>query len=153
MVAFVAVVLLLGVVLAACGESGPASAGGTLKAGLAFTTTGPSAALGDNVANGTRLAIKVVNDRGGLKIGGKSYKIESAEYSTDGKPDVGVSVSKKLIEQDQVQIIFGDCISTVALAQQPVIEKAAVPWITMASHADLTKDRKWTFRSNNIMTA
>jgi len=142
-----AVLLVSAVLVAGCA---PEKAG-TIKVGMAMTMSGPAARIGTNVANGVRMAVKHWNDEGGVKVGGKIYQIELVEYDTAMKPDQGVSATRRLIEQDKVVAIFGDCISTVALAQKPIVEAAGIPWMTMGSHPDLTKDSKYTFRSNNLI--
>jgi len=143
----IAIFLVLGgFLMAGCGPEEP----GVIKVGIAMTMSGPAAKVGTNVADGVKIAIKHFNDKGGVTVDGRQYIIELVEYDTAMKPEQGVSATKKLIEQDQVLVMFGDCISTVCLAQKPIIEAAGIPWITLGAHPDLTKDRKYTFRSNGI---
>ena len=138
--------VLGGFLIAGCGPEEP----GVIKVGIAMTTSGPAAHVGTGVANGAKIAIKHFNDKGGVTVSGRQYIIELVEYDAAMKPEQGVSATKKLIEQDQILVMFGDCISTVALAQKPIIEAAGIPWITFGAHPDLTKDRKYTFRSNGM---
>jgi ABC-type branched-subunit amino acid transport system substrate-binding protein len=115
----IAIFLVLGgFLMAGCGPEEP----GVIKVGIAMTTSGPAAKLGTNVADGVKIAIKHFNDKGGVTVDGRQYTIELVEYDTAMKPEQGVSATKKLIEQDQVLVMFGDCISTVCLAQKPIIE-------------------------------
>lgn len=143
----VAVFLVLsGFLMAGCGTKEP----GVIKVGIVMTMSGPAAKVGTNVADGIKIAIKHWNDKGGVTVGGRQYIIELVEYDSAMEPEQGVSATRKLIEQDQVLVMFGDCISTVALAQKPIIEAAGIPWITLGAHPDLTQDRKYTFRSNGL---
>jgi branched-chain amino acid transport system substrate-binding protein len=121
-----------------------------LKIGAAYSTGGPGGKLGGELLDGARLAVKYYNDeKGGLAIGGKKHKISLVEYNSNTNPQEGVSVVKRLIEQDKVPIIIGDCISAVVIAQQPVIEKARWPWIMAASAEILTTEGfKYTNRCN-----
>lgn len=123
---------------------------GIMKVGMVMSTSGPAAAVGGGIADGIRIAVKHWNDNGGITIGGQPYTIELIEYDSAMKPEQGVSATKKLIEQDQVLVMFGDCISSVALAQKPIIEEAGIPWITFGAHPGLTQDRKYTFRCNAL---
>ena len=138
--------VLSGFLMAGCGPEEP----GVIKVGIAMTMSGPAAKLGTNVADGVKIAIKHWNDKGGVTVDGRQYVIELVEYDTAMEPAQGVSVTRKLVEQDQVLVMFGDCISTVALAQKPIIEAAGIPWITLGAHPELTQDRKYTFRSNGL---
>jgi branched-chain amino acid transport system substrate-binding protein len=82
--------------------SGPASAQGTpVKIGLLATLEGPFAAGGADGMRGAELAIK---QRGGVVAG---RKIELIKASSDAKPDVAVNATRKLVEQDKVEIMVG----------------------------------------------
>jgi branched-chain amino acid transport system substrate-binding protein len=73
----------------------------TIKIGLLATLEGPFAAGGQDGMRGAELAVK---QRGGM-VAGK--KIEILKASSDAKPDVAVNATRKLVEQDKVQIMVG----------------------------------------------
>ena len=108
----VALLIVASFLVTGCGPKEP----GVIKVGLAATVSGPAAKTGEDVANGARMAVKHWNDLGGVTVDGRKYKIELIEYDNAGKPEQGVSATKKLIELDEVLVGFGDWISTVALA-------------------------------------
>jgi branched-chain amino acid transport system substrate-binding protein len=72
-----------------------------LKIGLLATLEGPFAAGGQDGMRGAELAVK---EKGGV-VAGK--KIELVKASSDAKPDVAVNATRKLVEQDKVQIMVG----------------------------------------------
>src|SRR5881409_3711068 len=72
-----------------------------VKIGLLATLEGPFAAGGQDGMRGAELAVK---QRGGM-VAGK--KIEIIKASSDAKPDVAVNATRKLVEQDKVQIMVG----------------------------------------------
>ncbi len=78
-----------------------ASAQDTIKIGLLATLEGPFAAGGQDGMRGAELAVK---EKGGV-VAGK--KIELVKASSDAKPDVAVNATRKLVEQDKVQIMVG----------------------------------------------
>ncbi len=78
-----------------------AQAQDVLKVGLLATLEGPFAAGGADGMRGAELALK---QRNGM-AGGK--KIEFVKASSDAKPDVAVNATRKLVEQDKVQIMIG----------------------------------------------
>ena len=75
--------------------------GTPVKIGLLATLEGPFAAGGADGMRGAELAIK---QRGGVVAG---RKIELLKASSDAKPDVAVNATRKLVEQDKVEIMVG----------------------------------------------
>ena len=73
----------------------------TLKVGLLATLEGPFAAGGQDAMRGAELALKARNGMAGGK------KIEFVKASSDAKPEVAVNATRKLVEQDKVQIMIG----------------------------------------------
>ena len=72
-----------------------------VKIGLLATLEGPFAAGGADGMRGAELAVK---QRGGSVAG---RKIEIIKASSDAKPDVAVNATRKLVEQDKVDIMVG----------------------------------------------
>src|SRR4249920_670250 len=81
--------------------AGTASAQQVVKIGLLATLEGPFAAGGQDGMRGAEMAVK---ERGGM-VAGK--KIEIIKASSDAKPDVAVNATRKLVEQDKVDIMVG----------------------------------------------
>jgi branched-chain amino acid transport system substrate-binding protein len=79
----------------------PAFAQETLKLGTLATLEGPFTVLGQDGMRGVELALKERN----YMAGGK--KIELIKGSSNGSPDSAVSATRKLVEQDKVQILVG----------------------------------------------
>jgi len=87
--------------LAAVAGTAWAQTGQPVKIGLLATLEGPFAAGG---ADGMRGAELAVMQRGGTVAG---RKIEIIKASSDAKPDVAVNATRKLVEQDKVDIMVG----------------------------------------------
>src|ERR1051325_2700300 len=81
--------------------SAAAQAQETVKVGLLATLEGPFAAGGQDGMRGAELAVKEKNGMAGGK------KHELVKGSSDAKPDVAVNSTRKLVEQDKVQIMVG----------------------------------------------
>jgi branched-chain amino acid transport system substrate-binding protein len=75
--------------------------GQPVKIGLLATLEGPFAAGGADGMRGAELAVK---QRGGVVAG---RQIEIIKASSDAKPDVAVNATRKLVEQDKVDIMVG----------------------------------------------
>jgi branched-chain amino acid transport system substrate-binding protein len=81
--------------------SGAAVSQQTVKIGLLSNLEGPFAAGGADGMRGAELAIKQKNGMAGGR------KIELIKASSDAKPDVAVNATRKLVEQDKVDIMVG----------------------------------------------
>ncbi|MCL5959219.1 MAG: ABC transporter substrate-binding protein [Chloroflexi bacterium] len=89
-------------------EANPA-AKGTLKIGYLTSFTGVFSGLGKDMKDGF---LQYTEEKGG-QLGGR--KIELIVEDDEGKPDVGLTKIKKLIEKDNVQMVAGIVSSGVAL--------------------------------------
>ncbi len=81
--------------------SGAVWAQGTLKVGLLSILEGPFASGGQDGIRGAELALK---QKGGMAGG---MKIQIVNASSDGNPDKAVAATRKLVEQDKVQVMIG----------------------------------------------
>jgi branched-chain amino acid transport system substrate-binding protein len=72
-----------------------------VKIGLLATLEGPFAAGGQDGMRGAELAVR---QRNGVVAG---RKIEVIKASSDAKPDVAVNATRKLVEQDKVDVMVG----------------------------------------------
>lgn len=121
--------------------------GKTVKIGTILSITGPGAFLGDHMKRGMELAIEEINAKGG--IDGK--KIEWVFYDAETQSSRGVTATRRLVEQDKVDIIVGGGnASGIALAMVPIVERAGMPFISTEGSMQIVNpvaQRKWTFKS------
>jgi branched-chain amino acid transport system substrate-binding protein len=104
-------VALLGIAIS------PAAAQDKIKIGVLVTTSGPAAALGQQVRDGFALAIK---DLGG-KMAGRD--VEVINVDDELKPDAAVTKVRGLLERDKVDFVVGPIFSNVLLAiHRPVTD-------------------------------
>ncbi len=112
--------------LVACGGGGGDSASGgfdgEVKVGILHSRSGTMAISENTVAEAELLAIDEINKAGGVKIGDKRLKIVPVEE--DGASDwpTFAEKAKKLIDQDQVAVVFGGWTSASRKAMLPVFE-------------------------------
>ncbi len=84
-----AVGLISGLVL--MGSAGSSMAApDTVKIGAMFSQTGAGSAVGKIQVEAVKLAVKEVNDKGGVTMGGKKMKVEAVIRDDETKPDVAV---------------------------------------------------------------
>lgn len=117
---------------AACGAENNSGNGDTIQLGAMFETTGPVSAYGQAELNGVKLAVKEINEAGGVL----DKQIELVEYDTKSDNAEATSVATRLATEDQVVAIVGPATSgAVQSATQP-ITRAEVPLITPSGTAD-----------------
>ncbi len=97
--------------------------------GAAVSLTGKYALNGANTKNGYELAVREVNDQGGVKIDGRSYKLTVRYYDDESTPARGTELAERLIKQDGVKFMLGPYSSGLTKAILPVVEKYQVPMI------------------------
>jgi branched-chain amino acid transport system substrate-binding protein len=97
--------------------------------GAAVSLTGKYALNGTNTKNGYELAVREVNDKGGVKVGGKTYKLMVRYYDDESTPVRGTELAERLIKQDGVKFMLGPYSSGLTKAILPVVEKYQVPMI------------------------
>jgi branched-chain amino acid transport system substrate-binding protein len=130
--------------------AGPAAAkveGDTIVLGSANSLTGKYSSNGIDTQNGYDLAIKKINEMGGVTVGGKQYKLAVTYYDDESTPARTAQLLERLIEQDGVQYILGPYSSPTTIAAAPVVEKYKVPMVEAegASRALFNKGYKYTF--------
>lgn len=106
--------------------------------------TGSTATFGISSDNGMQMAVKEVNDAGGVL--GK--KVSIVKEDDGGQTEQVGTVIKKLINQANVLAIIGEVASTRSLAAAPICQAAGVPMISPAStRTTLTKGGDYIFRT------
>jgi len=111
--------------LVACGGGGEKASGdfdGEVKVGILHSRSGTMAISENTVAEAELMAIEEINAKGGITIEGKKLKIVPVEE--DGASDwpTFAEKAKKLIDQDQVAVVFGGWTSASRKAMLPVFE-------------------------------
>jgi branched-chain amino acid transport system substrate-binding protein len=96
-----------------------------LKIGSIYSLTGSYATIEDPALKGAKLAVKQVNDAGGVK----GRKIELIQY--DGKSTLTdiANAAQRLVHEDKVTAIIGVCDSGFFLASAPIAQDAGIPYI------------------------
>lgn len=111
--------------------SGAASAeeAGVIRLGAAVSLTGKYSSNGAFTRNGYDLAVKRINEEGGVTVGGKPYKLEIVYYDDESTPARGAQLVERLIQQDGVDYLLGPYSSGLTEAIAPVTEKYGVPMV------------------------
>jgi branched-chain amino acid transport system substrate-binding protein len=121
--------------------------GDTIILGSAISLTGKYATNGLHTQRGYDYAVKVINEAGGVKVGGKSYKLDVKYYDDESTPARGAQLAERLIQQDGVEYMLGPYSSGMTKAIAPVSEKFGVPMVEAegASRSLFTQGYKYLF--------
>ena len=115
-----------------------------IKVGTFLAVTGPASFLGDPELKTLQMYIEEVNAKGGID----GRKVELVHYDTGANPKKAVSFAKRLIQQDKVDVIVGASTSGSTMAVIPEVEKAGIPFISLAGSVKIIEPvKKWVFKT------
>lgn len=131
----VSVLLIITMMLSACGTGTSKTASDTIKIGWIGSLTGDQAVWGTCESNTVKMLIEEVNANGGIL--GK--QVEGIYYDTKGDAAEAVNAVKRLITQDGVVAIIGPNASGQAISISAVLEQYKIPDIaTVATNPKVT---------------
>jgi branched-chain amino acid transport system substrate-binding protein len=118
-----------------------------IKVGVIFDYTGPLAAGGSEAgAIGTKIAIDMINERGGVE----GRKINAIFADAQSKPDVAINEAERLLNSEKVDFLMGVYSSAqcVPLAAKVDAQKAFF-WANICVSSAVFKNRnlKYVFRA------
>ena len=132
----VTVVVMSATMVMGCSEtakvnsnSGSAASGNTIKLGGVFPLTGDVPSLGSAMDNGAKLAIKEINDAGGVL--GK--KLELVSEDDQNQAATAPNAITKLITQDKVAAVVGTYASKCSIPMAAVAKDLKTVMITPVS--------------------
>lgn len=139
-----------GAAAAALAFAGPAAAkveGDTIVLGSAISFTGKYSTNGIHAKNGYNLGVKKINEAGGVKVGGKSYRLKIIYYDDESTPLRTAQLLERLIKQDDVKYFLGPYSSATTKAAAPITEKYKVPMVEAegASRSLFSQGYKYLF--------
>jgi len=142
-----AVLGAVALVLAAVGPASPKVEGDTIILGAAVSLTGKYSTNGKNTQDGYELGVKRINEMGGVRVGGKYYRIKVLYYDDESTPARGAQLAERLINQDGVKFMLGPYSSGLTKAIAPVTEKYRIPMVegNGADRALFTQGYKYMF--------
>ena len=131
---------------------GPAMASDPVKVGYLIPLSGSAAAsIGKDMSRATHLAVKHINDAGGIKSMGGA-KIQLIEVDTRGDAKVAITETERLITREKTPVLLGAFQSGVTFPATAVAEKYNIPWVVdLAAKADITeRGFKYVFRPTQV---
>jgi len=115
-----------------------------IKIGSFLAITGPAAFLGDPENKTLELYIEKINAAGGVL----GRKLQLIAYDSAGDAEKARTFTKRLIEQDKVDLLIGGTSTGETMAAIPLVEAAQIPFISLAGAVVIIEPvKKWVFKT------
>jgi branched-chain amino acid transport system substrate-binding protein len=135
---------IAGLVFFSCGPNEPE----TIKIGINAPLTGDILKIGEETKFAAQMWLKDVNAAGGIKVGGKKYKVELVIEDNESNSESAVKANTKLITEDEVLAIVGPQSSKQAVPAGGRANELGTPMVSpWSTNPSTTKDRAFVFRS------
>ena len=99
---------------------------GVVKIGINEMLSGAFVTVGVPATAGVRLAVKEINDKGGISVGGTTYRFEITEVDNKSQTADAVAGMTKLVNDDKIKFVFGPTVGALASQAQEVSIPAKV---------------------------
>jgi len=115
-----------------------------IKIGSVLSVTGPAAFLGDPELKTLQLYVADINKKGGV-LGRPLELVHYDDGSDAGKAN---GFTKRLIEDDKVDILVGGTTTGATMSAAPLVEKAGIPFISLAGAVVIVEPvKKFVFKT------
>jgi branched-chain amino acid transport system substrate-binding protein len=122
--------------------------GDTIKIGFNIPLTGDAPKVGECSKYAAEMRAEEINSGGGLKVGGKCYKLEFIYTDNESKAESATAAALKLIVQDEVLGIIGPQASKQAIPAGEVSNDNKTPMISpWSTNPKTTENRPYVFRA------
>jgi branched-chain amino acid transport system substrate-binding protein len=119
----------------------------TLVIGTTLPLSGPAAGWGLGLSRMNEFFAEDINAKGGLKVGGEVYKVDTIAYDNKGMPSEAAANATKLVYSDKIKYLIGGVIAATGMAELPVTQAAKVITTSLWWGKDiLGPDKPFSFR-------
>jgi branched-chain amino acid transport system substrate-binding protein len=119
----------------------------TIVFGAALAATGSTAREGELTKEGYEFWKDYINAHGGLKVGGKTYKVDIQYADDESNPQTAARLVEKFVSEDKVNFILGPYGSANSATAAAVVERLKVPMVEGNGSAEkiFNQGFKYTF--------
>ena len=115
-----------------------------IKIGSVLSVTGPAAFLGDPELKTLQLYVDDLNKKGG--VFGRQLQLVHYDDGSDANKANGFT--KRLIEDDKVDVLVGGTTTGATMSSVPLAEKAGIPFISLAGAVVIVEPvKKFVFKT------
>ena len=104
--------------------------------GASMPLTGSLANIGRYYQDAYKLIVDKINEKGGVKVNGKVYKLVLKTYDNQSNVSLSVRQYTQLVSKDKVHLLLGSYPSNFVLADSAVSEKYRVPMVEAGGASD-----------------
>lgn len=131
------------VALAALPVAGAFAAEPPIKIGAVVSSTGPASFLGDPQQKTLEMEVQRINAAGGVL----GRKLELILYDDTSDANKANAFARRLVMQDEVDVIIGPSTTGATMAMVPQIEGAKLPMVSLAAASVIVEPVKnWVFK-------
>jgi branched-chain amino acid transport system substrate-binding protein len=109
-----------------------------------LSVTGPAAFLGDPELKTLQMYVEDINKKGGVL--GRQLQLVHYDDGSDASKANGFT--KRLIDDDKVDVLVGGTTTGATMSAAPLVEKAGIPFISLAGAVVIIEPvKKWIFKT------
>ncbi|MGE5946333.1 MAG: ABC transporter substrate-binding protein [Betaproteobacteria bacterium] len=115
-----------------------------IKIGSVLSVTGPAAFLGDPELKTLQMYVEDINKKGGVL--GRQLQLVHYDDGSDASKANGFT--KRLIDDDKVDVLVGGTTTGATMSAAPLVEKAGIPFISLAGAVVIVEPvKKFIFKT------
>lgn len=122
---------VLTVLVSGCRSKG----GDTIVIGVVLPISGREGKPGQYQKEGVELAIKQLNDKGGLTLGDKKYQIKEVFYDDGSDSAKSAILAERAMSSDNATAVIGGYSTALGEAESVMPDRYQTPWITAGAAA------------------
>jgi branched-chain amino acid transport system substrate-binding protein len=107
----------------------------TLTLGVVLPISGREGKPGQYQKEGVELAIKQINDNGGIPVKGKKYQIKEVFYDDGSDSNKSASLAERAMSSDNATAVIGGYSTALGEAESVMPDRYKTPWITPGAGA------------------
>jgi branched-chain amino acid transport system substrate-binding protein len=121
--------------------------GDSIVLGVVMPISGREAKPGQYQKEGIELAIKQINDKGGLSVKGKKYQIKEVFYDDGSDSAKSANLVERAMSSDNATAVIGGYSTALGEAEAVMPDRYKTPWITPGAAATsiFSKGYKYAF--------
>lgn len=109
---------------------------GTITFGVTVPITGERASEGAYSRDGYLFYVHTINQHGGIRIGGRRYRVNLIYYDDQSQPRLTTQLYRKLMDDDKVNFLLGPYSSLLTGVAAPVADRYGVPMVAPHGSAE-----------------
>lgn len=109
--------------------------GDSITVGVVMPISGREGKPGQYQKEGIELAIKQINDQGGLNVKGKKYQIKEVFYDDGSDSSKSATLCERAMSSDSATAVIGGYSTALGEAESVMPDRYKTPWITPGAAA------------------